>query len=331
MVPLLVFLILLLSGCAGFVSQDEVRQLQSFQNQDFAPQRPLSTRQSQQALRSHQYTLKQLGRYENPRLQTYLELIGNKIEKISGDQRSVYQYTILDSEKIDAFIDSRTYVYITRGMLALINSEAELVAILSHEIAHSVAGHNEKRVRLMAQAAEQTDFIDQVRQFELEADALAIKYAAALNYDPSALSRILRRIEAFEQENFRKRILAGNSRKFILRTDNERSFHPNSLKRSNLIGKLNESISGDFIEGQSAYYQAIENLPYGPAQDGRHYVVKIITASSTDTFNRYAFKAEADFINPNYLRIINDYRAQQPPIVGTRLKIILPISEDVYR
>ena len=60
----------------------------------------------------------------------------------SHRQDLIYRFTVLDSTSVNAFALPGGYIYITRGMLAYLNSEAELAAVLGHEIGHVTARHS---------------------------------------------------------------------------------------------------------------------------------------------------------------------------------------------
>src|SRR5688500_5153705 len=81
--------------------------------------------------------------YEDlPALQQYVNEIGQKLAKTSHRPRLDYHFTVLDSPEVNAFALPGGHVYITRGILAYLNSEAELAAVLGHEIGHVTARHS---------------------------------------------------------------------------------------------------------------------------------------------------------------------------------------------
>ena len=81
------------------------------------------------------------GEYNDPELKRYLVEIGEKLALVSHRNNLVYHFTILDTPLINAFA-TPGYIYITRGMMAYLNSEAELAAVLGHEMGHITARHS---------------------------------------------------------------------------------------------------------------------------------------------------------------------------------------------
>ena len=84
----------------------------------------------------HPQILQQYGRYADEELQAYVTDIGRRIGAASHRPDLEYTFTVLDSEEVNAFALPGGYVYITRGIMAYLNSEAELVAVLGHEVGH---------------------------------------------------------------------------------------------------------------------------------------------------------------------------------------------------
>lgn len=87
----------------------------------------------------HSQILKQIGAYNNTKLSDYVNAIGNKIAASSDRPNLQWKFTVIDSAIPNAFATQGGYVYITRGMLALLQSEAELAAVLAHETGHICA------------------------------------------------------------------------------------------------------------------------------------------------------------------------------------------------
>src|SRR4030067_514291 len=84
---------------------------------------------------------KQYGVYANARLQAYVQQVGERLAAKSHRPQLQYRFTVLDSPDVTAFALPAGYIYITRGIMAHLNSEAELAAVLGHEIGHVTARH----------------------------------------------------------------------------------------------------------------------------------------------------------------------------------------------
>lgn len=170
---------------------------------------------------------KQYGVVDDPQLATYVQQIGEQLAAHGHRPNLKYTFTVLDTPDVNAFALPGGYIYITRGILAYLNSEAELAAVLGHEIGHVTARH---AVRQMSAAmVTNTGFaigsilIPQLgsragqsllnniggallsgygRDHELEADRLGAEYLARTDYDPQAMIGVLTLLK--NQEVFEK-------------------------------------------------------------------------------------------------------------------------------
>jgi predicted Zn-dependent protease len=159
---------------------------------------------------------KQYRVYGSKPLQDYVNSVGQRIAKQSHRPDLEYHFTVLDTPDINAFALPGGYVYITRGILAYLNSEAELAAVLGHEIGHVTARHG-VRQQSAAQAANigltiASYYIRGIntiagqnitnlfggallsgygRDHELEADRLGAEYLARTDYDPQAIITVI--------------------------------------------------------------------------------------------------------------------------------------------
>ena len=178
--------------------------------------------------KEHPKIIKQYREYDNRALQAYVDRVGQRVAAKSHRSNLKYTFTLLDSSDVNAFALPGGYIYITRGLLAYLNSEAELAAVLGHEIGHVTARHSVRRVS----AATATQFgiaigslflpeagrgaaMDVLnvlnsaliqgygREHELEADRLGAEYLARTGYDAQAMIgviRVLKNQELFEQQ-----------------------------------------------------------------------------------------------------------------------------------
>ena len=164
----------------------------------------------------HPQIIEEYGRYEDEALQRYVEDVGQKLAVVSHRSDLVYRFTVLDSPIINAFALPGGYIYITRGLMAYLNSEAELAAVLGHEIGHVTARHG-VRQQSMAQAANLGYTLGAIllpgmrtagaqnlfnlfggallsgygREHELESDRLGAEYLARSGYNPQAMIEVI--------------------------------------------------------------------------------------------------------------------------------------------
>lgn len=170
----------------------------------------------------------QYGIYDDPALQRYVNDIGQRLAKASHRAGLQYQFLVVDSPQVNAFALPGGYIYITRGILAYLNSEAELAAVLGHEIGHVTARHSVQQLSAATAASVGASllqiFVPQIRnsggdalintlggallsgygrEHELEADRLGAEYLARTGYDPQAMIKVvgvLKNQELFDAE-----------------------------------------------------------------------------------------------------------------------------------
>ncbi|MEQ9683699.1 MAG: M48 family metalloprotease, partial [Rhodospirillales bacterium] len=94
----------------------------------------------------HPKILKDMGgTFKHPTIQTYVDWVGEKLAKVSDLPDLKFKFTVLDDPNINAFALPGGYVYITRGLIALAENEAEMAGVLAHEIGHVTARHTAQR------------------------------------------------------------------------------------------------------------------------------------------------------------------------------------------
>ncbi len=177
---------------------------------------------------SHEQILKQYGKLDNPELQAMVDRVGQRLAAQSHRSQLDFTFTVLDSPDVNAFALPGGYVYITRGIMAYLNSEEELAGVLGHEIGHVTARHGVKQqtaqtasglVGILAviatgnrSVAQTTNVIGSAlvsgygRKHELEADRLGAEYLAKINYDPESMLDVigvLKNQELFAKEQAR--------------------------------------------------------------------------------------------------------------------------------
>ncbi|HKQ30186.1 MAG TPA: M48 family metalloprotease [Burkholderiales bacterium] len=144
--------------------------------------------------------------YDNAALQAYVQQIGEKLAVKSHRANLIYRFTVLDSDEVNAFALPGGYIYITRGIMAYLNSEAELAAVLGHEIGHVTARHSVRQysaatatglvIGILGGGAAGQSVMNVLgsallsgygREHELESDRLGAEYLARNGYDPDAM------------------------------------------------------------------------------------------------------------------------------------------------
>ena len=178
----------------------------------------------------HAEILEKMPIYYNVLLQEYVDHIGQELAQASGRPDLGYTFTIIDSEEINAFATPGGYVYINRGLMAYLTTEAQLAAVLAHEVGH-VAARHASRQNTAGQAAKALSTVLAAfiayrtgnsaaanttqdvgdlagtalvrgygRDMELEADELGADYMAKVGYDPQAVAEVIGVLK--DHENF---------------------------------------------------------------------------------------------------------------------------------
>ena len=188
-------------------------------------------------LEEHEKILASMTVYRDEELQAYVEKVGNAVAAASHRPDLDYTFTIIDSPEINAFALPGGYVYVNRGLLTYMNSEAELAAVLGHEIGHITARHAVQRqargglartaatiggvvtavatgsgyvgsqINEIASIWAQTGLSGFGREQELEADRLGAEYIVNAGYDASAVIEVITVLK--NQEDF-NRLVSGS-------------------------------------------------------------------------------------------------------------------------
>ena len=146
-------------------------------------------------------------------LNAYVDRIGRRLLRVTETPNARFTFTIVNSDVVNAFALPGGYVYVSRGLLALANNEAELAGVIAHEIGHVTARHTAQRYNravfaqlgaaVLGTAAGNRAVSDIAnlgaaayvqgysRENEFEADQLGIRYLVRAGYDPGAMADFL--------------------------------------------------------------------------------------------------------------------------------------------
>ncbi|MBP7952221.1 MAG: M48 family metalloprotease [Sphingorhabdus sp.] len=232
------------------------------------------------------------GNYESPQT-AYVTRVGKNIAVQSGlgNAESDFTVSFLNSPVNNAFAIPGGYIYITRQLAALCNSEAEMAGVLGHEVGHVAARHSEKRQRSAGRAqiagllgtvlgavigdngglagllgsglqrysgtVAQLFTLKYSRAQEEQADDLGIQYLSKAGYDPSALSDMLASLAL--QTSIDARAAGATSSS----VPEWASTHPDPAKRVVRAAKNAQSYAKNDLRKQDTHYAAINNMLYG--------------------------------------------------------------------
>ncbi|MDH4272678.1 MAG: M48 family metallopeptidase, partial [Candidatus Aminicenantes bacterium] len=152
----------------------------------------------------------QYGVYGDAALNAYVQSVGRSLAPHTHRPHLDYQFAVLDTPVVNAFAVPGGYIYVTRGILALMGSEAELAVVLGHELGHVNARHSVQRMSEMmlvqvglavgsalsdtfaeisglAGVGVQLLFLKYSRDDERQADTLGIEYAREGAYNPGEM------------------------------------------------------------------------------------------------------------------------------------------------
>ncbi|MBK7949624.1 MAG: M48 family metalloprotease [Deltaproteobacteria bacterium] len=155
----------------------------------------------------------EIGLLEDPSLAPYVEGIGKKLLRALPRREFAYRFSIVDEMEPNAFALPGGHIYVSRGLLALVNDEDELACVLGHEIVHVAMRHAAQQQAVSRQQnplslpiSRQSTLAAYGRDMEREADAIGQRICAAAGYDPAAMARFMRRLDQ------RDRLLIGHPR-----------------------------------------------------------------------------------------------------------------------
>src|SRR6187402_3004787 len=91
--------------------------------------------------RAYDQIVRFYGIYEDQAVQDYVSAVGQRVARHSDLPDMEWHFTVIDEGSINAFTTGGGYVYVHRGLLAYLNSEAELAGVLGHDMGHVTARH----------------------------------------------------------------------------------------------------------------------------------------------------------------------------------------------
>lgn len=183
---------------------------------------------------NHKEIMKTYAIYDNVNLSNYLNIIADNLAEVSTRPNLPYRVVLLDTDEVNIFGGPGGYLYVTRGMMNFVNSEAEVASLIANEIAHiafrhySAIPHKSKMKSFHAMALKGTELArDSIgtygtaayygvkgigkaapyvsRRFDLDqevkADEAAVRYLMAADYDPRALLLVLEKMSRIEMDD----------------------------------------------------------------------------------------------------------------------------------
>jgi len=302
--------------------------------------------------RSDPVILQQFGYYDDPALQEYVNEIGQKLAGVCSRKDITYYFKVVDSEDINAFALPGGWIYVTRGILAMMNSEAELAGVLGHEIGHVVGRDSANMisqqtwfqiVALAGMAASPTTrelamagnmLFDAVmlgygREKEFLADSQGVNYMFKAGYDPLQMVALQESLgQLYQGPVGYARYLtthpyvgdrinrARAEAKVLYAMDNV--FSPQGKageeQAMNTIKPPRKLIRSD------AYKMHLDGLAYGPPDNIRR--IKIYTVGQDDTLASIAEAAGDGTEKLKEIAVLNGLEIGAPLYTGQKLKVV---------
>jgi predicted Zn-dependent protease len=216
-----------------------------------------------------------MGLYDDPDLQEYVNRIGQELASKSEKPGLPWSFKVVDDVIVNAFALPGGFIFVTRGILAHFNSEAELAGVLGHEIGHVTARHSAEQIS-RAQVAQiglvaGTVFVPEFtpyanlagsglgllflkfgRDDERQSDDLGFRYMTRAGYDPMQM------VEVFEMLGRVSASAGGSGIPSWLST------HPDpGERRERMQRALAESGTSGGAIGQDRYIEMIDGLVFG--------------------------------------------------------------------
>ncbi len=229
---------------------------------------------------------REIGLVRDPKLSAYIDQIGARLAKYSPRRDVAYRFFIADMPEANAFALPGGYIYVSRGLLALANSEDELAGVMGHEIGHVAARHSAQReTRAMgvgilsalgtiaagmaggAEAAQMASQFGQVagagliasygRDQERQSDQVGQEMAARAGWDPAGLADFLATLER-----------EGTLRSAKARNPSFLDSHPQPGERAVTARahapELARGAEPPIAKGHAAFLKRIEGILVGP-------------------------------------------------------------------
>lgn len=247
--------------------------------------RQISASERAQAAQAHPEILAEFGgAYEGPGT-AMVKRIGKEVAVRSNiaSAESECTVTLLNTTVVNAFAIPGCYVYMTRGLLSIMNSEAELASVLGHEVGHVDAQHSKKRqnaalgsgiVSILATVLTGSSEIGQLagqlgqawtmkysRDQEYQSDDLGIRYMTAAGYDPYAAAEILQSLG--DQEALETKIRGQTEAAQIPSWARSHPLTAARVKRASQKAATTGVKPGQLKRDAVDYYAAVDGMLYG--------------------------------------------------------------------
>jgi predicted Zn-dependent protease len=243
---------------------------------------PVTENERQVGAEQHPRLLAEFGgAYKAPEAQ-YLSALGEKVASAAGLSGQC-TFTLINSDVVNAFAVPGCFIYVTRGLMGLVNSEAELASVLAHELGHIAGNHSEQQQRrslwrnlgvaavsvltgserLAGLAGEAAAYfgLRYSRKQEYEADDRGLATLQAAGYDPYEAADMLGALGRNEQ--FTAATRATDQAKSIPEWARTHPLTENRIARAREAAAKTGLADNQLPEGVVPYLREVDGLLYG--------------------------------------------------------------------
>jgi|SRR5688572_28438723 len=219
-----------------------------------------------------------IGFVDDPELQSYVAGIGKRMAAKSERPDLPWEFHVVNDASVNAFALPGGFIYVTRGLLSHMNSEAELASVLGHEIGHVTARHSVQQISKaqlatlglgigsivssdvaqfagLASQGLQVLFLKYGRDAENQADDLGFRYALGQRYDVREMANVFETLNRASQAGGE----GGRLPEWL-------STHPNPENRvqrtEERLDTLHTSLTNAIVN-RDQYLSHIDGLPFG--------------------------------------------------------------------
>lgn len=220
--------------------------------------------------------------YHDEELNAFVDRIGQKVAANGDWPELEYHFFIIDSGAINAFALPGGYIYINRGLINYLTSEAQLAAVLAHEVAHVTRRHHDRRdntntmgnvAAFMASLLTMNSGVGDAvsiwnaarvsgfgREMELEADEWGAQYLYKSGYDPEAMIEVLGVLKDHETFMNREARNAGAQSSY----HGVFASHPRGDTRlKEVVAQAGTLPPGEEYQGRDEYRELVDGLVFG--------------------------------------------------------------------
>lgn len=223
----------------------------------------------------------QMGLYQDNAWQQYVNQVGQRLARASHRPNLPWTFAVVDQQAVNAFALPGGYIYLTRGILPFLRDEAEMAAVLGHEVGHVDARHSasaySKQVLAggglavtgilfpetqpltgLAGVGLSLVFLKHSREAELESDQLGVQYTAQSGWDPQGMPGLLTTLQRLDNAS-------GNTRG----VPNWAATHPLPADR---VARVQEAVAAaksprTMTRNEDQFDQRLDGLVFGDSRE----------------------------------------------------------------